>query len=535
MTSHETTGCDVAIIGAGFAGLYAIYKARSLGLDPVCIEAAPDVGGVWYWNRYPGARCDVESIDYSYSFDPELQRDWRWSERYATQPEILDYARHVADRYRLRRHIHFGERVLSARFDEDAARWTVTTDAGRTISARWLISAVGSLSAPVRPDIPGIDSFAGEVAFTATWPEQGVDYAGKRVAVIGTGSSGVQSIPIIAREAAHVTVFQRSANYSVPALNRPIPDDEWQELVENYPARRAKSLMSGGGSPHEAHPVPFAEVPEDERQRLFEDGWQKGGVLFAKVFQNQTADPEINDAARVFAEDKIRAIVKDPEVARDLMPEDTPIGTKRICTDSGYFQTFNRDNVTLVNLRRDPITEIVPGGIVTEAGLHEADILILATGFDAITGAVVRIDFEGPHGNRLAEDWADGPETYLGLAVPGFPNLFNISGPGCPGVLANMVLGGEHQVGWVFEMIRAAEARGHRLIEARASAARAWTDHVAELADRTLFTKGNSWYLGANIEGKKRVFMPYIGGLGNYVTYCDQVRAAGYKGFVMGV
>ncbi|MGN7868946.1 flavin-containing monooxygenase [Paracoccus sp. 22332] len=533
MSTQARLHTDVVIAGAGFAGLYAIYTARRLGLDPVCIEAGADVGGVWYWNRYPGARCDVESADYSYSFDADLQRDWRWSERYATQPEILAYARHVADRFHLRRHIRFSERVTSAAFDEDAALWTITTDKGAVLTARWFISAVGSLSAPVRPDIPGIDRFRGTTAFTATWPEDGVDYEGKRVAVIGTGSSGVQSIPIIARSAAQLTVYQRSANYSVPVLNRELSDEDWAAIQENYPERRRKSFRSGGGSPHEAHPVPFHDVPEAEREAIFERAWGEGGVLFGKVFNSQTADETINAAARDFAERKIRSIVRDPQRARDLTPDDHPIGTKRICTDSGYYDTFNRPNVDLVNLRRTPFEEITETGIRTTDGHREFDIIIFATGFDALTGTVLRIDIRGPRGDRLQDAWVDGPVTLLGMQVPGFPNFFNINGPGCPGVLTNMILGAEHQVNWVFELIRDAQARGYTMIEARPDAATDWTDHVLAVADRTLFTRGNTWYLGANIPGKKRVFMPYLGGFGAYVGYCDTVRRDGYKGFVL--
>lgn len=526
--------CDVLVVGAGFAGLYAVYAARRLGFSVTCIEAGGDVGGTWYWNRYPGARCDVESIDYSYSFDADLQRDWRWSERYATQPEILAYANHVADRFRLRPHIRFNQRVTAASFDEASAAWTATLAGGELLRARWIIFAAGSLSTPIRPDIPGVDEFAGEMLFTARWPGEPVSFEDKRVGVIGTGASAMQSVPIIAASAAKLTVFQRSPNYSVPAFNREIPDEEWREAVRTYPERRRMAFASGGGSPHEMYPKEIWDVPEPEREALFEEGWKKGGVLFAKIFPNQTSDDRVNALARDFAERKIRAIVQDPLVADDLVPTDHPIGTKRICTDSGYFETFNRDNVELVNLRRDPIQEITASGIRTREATHYLDMLIFATGFDAMTGTIARVDIRGPGGESVAEAWADGPITMLGLMIPGFPNLFNITGPGSPSVLANMILGAEQHVNWAMELVRQASADGHTMVEARRDAAEAWTTHVNEVAAGTLFTQAKSWYMGANVEGKTRTFMPYIGGFAGYIGHCEQVREEGYPGFVFG-
>jgi cation diffusion facilitator CzcD-associated flavoprotein CzcO len=528
----DSLDCDALVVGAGFAGLYAVYAARRLGRSVLGIEAGGDVGGTWYWNRYPGARCDVESVDYSYSFDADLQRDWRWSERYATQPEILAYARHVADRFRLRNHYRFNERVTAAAFDEASAAWIVTTASGCRLRARWIVFAAGSLSTPIRPDIPGIDDFAGEMLFTARWPEEPVNFDGKRVGVIGTGSSGIQCIPIIAESAEKLTVFQRSPNYSVPALNRDIPDEEWAEIQATYAERRWKSFASGGGSPHEIHPREVWEIDEAERESLFEEGWKKGGVLFAKIFPKQTMDDSVNALARDFAERKIREIVRDPVVADDLIPTDHPIGTKRICTDSGYFETFNRHNVELVNLRREPIVAVTEKGIRTENGMHELDMLVFATGFDAMTGTITRIDFRGAGGESIADAWADGPKTMLGLMVPGFPNLFNITGPGSPSVLANMILGAEQHVDWAMQLLLWAEQRGHTMVEARRDAAEAWTAHVDEIAGKTLFTQAKSWYMGANVEGKKRTFMPYIGGFAGYISQCEAVRKEGYKGFV---
>ncbi|NIH80811.1 flavin-containing monooxygenase [Amycolatopsis viridis] len=523
---------DVLIVGAGFAGLYAVHAFRRAGLDVVCLEAGSDVGGTWYFNRYPGARCDVESVDYSYSFDEDLQNEWVWSERYATQPEILAYIHHVADRFDLRRHVLLERRVTAARFDEHASRWTVRTAGGEEHRARYLLFATGSLSAPNRPDIPGADEFAGDTYFTARWPEPGPSLAGKRVGVIGTGSSAIQSVPILAREADSLTVFQRTANYSVPALNRPLTDEDQRRIRAEYPARRAKARASGGGSPHESYPKRAVECTPEEREAALEAGWRNGGVLFGKTFPDQFTDITANDYAREFAERKIREIVRDPVTARDLIPTDHPIGTKRICTDSGYFETFNKDTVALVNLRREPITRITPRGVETTAALYELDVLVYATGFDAMTGALTRIDITGARGRSITEAWADGPVTYLGVQIPGFPNLFTVNGPGAPSVLSNMVLTAEQQVDWLVGLLQHADGAGATQVEVRDDAAVKWTDHVQQAADATLFPRANSWYLGANIPGKPRRFMPYVAGLGAYRQRCEEVREDGYEGFV---
>ncbi|MFT4084782.1 MAG: NAD(P)/FAD-dependent oxidoreductase [Nocardioides sp.] len=525
---------DVLVIGAGFAGLYAAHQAVEHGHTVLGLEAGDGPGGTWYWNRYPGARCDVESLDYSYSFDPELQEEWRWSERYATQPEILAYVEHVADRYGLRDRFRFEQRVVAATFDEERVLWTVRTESGEEHVARWLICATGSLSAVNRPNIPGLDDFEGDLLMTSQWPREGYDLTGKRVGIIGTGSSGVQSVPLLARDAASLTVFQRSPNYSVPAFNRPLTEEEQAEARRTYPQRRAASFASGGGSPYLAWPREFADIDEAERTEAFEDRWRAGGVLFGKTFSNQYVDAEVNDAAREFAVAKIRSVIEDPEVAENLIPTDHPIGTKRICTDSGYFETFNRDNVELVNLRRDPIETITSWGVKTEQGAYELDVLVLATGFDAMTGAMTRMDIRGPRGDVMAETWSEGPLTHLGLSVPGFPNLFTLNGPGSASVLANMVLTAEHQVDWVYDLIQHCEEEGFTTVEARADAARAWTEHIDETARGTLFYQANSWYLGSNIEGKKRTFMPFIGGFATYIERCEQAKELGYAGFVLG-
>ena len=526
------TGTDVIVIGAGFAGLYAVHRAAKAGLSVIGIEAAPDVGGTWYWNRYPGARCDVESVDYSYSFDQELQQSWTWTERFAAQPEILAYLRHVAERFDLRRHYLFGTDVAGAVFDR--GRWHVRTAGGREYAAPFLVCATGCLSAVNGPDICGVDDFAGEVYFTAAWPREDPDLRGKRVGVIGTGSSGIQAVPIVAGQAEQLVVFQRSANYSIPMPNRPWSPEEQQQIREDYPERRRKSAYAPAGTPHGTYHKNAVDTEPQERLDALWRRWREGGVLFAKTFPDQNATMAANDIAREFAEERIREIVRDPVVATDLIPVDHPIGAKRICTDAGYYATFNRDNVRLVNLRREPIEAITAHGVRTTEATYPCDVLIFATGFDALTGALTRIDPSGPGGVTLRDSWADGPVTVLGLMVPGLPNLFSISGPGSPSVLANMVLHAEVQVDWAMELILTARRLGLSEVEPRRDAADAWTDHLAKAAEQTLFPKAaSSWYLGANIEGKKRIFMPYTGGFGTYRRHCDAVANDNYAGLVL--
>jgi cation diffusion facilitator CzcD-associated flavoprotein CzcO len=525
---------DAIVIGAGFAGLYAVHRAVSAGLTVLGLEAAPGVGGTWYWNRYPGARCDVESVDYSYSFDEDLQSSWTWTERFAAQPEILAYLEHVADRFDLRRHYRFGTEATGARFDEVAGQWVVDTSAGDSHRARFLLCATGCLSAVNRPDIAGLDDFAGEVYFTAAWPRTDPDLRDKRIGVIGTGSSGVQAVPMLAAEAASLVVFQRSPNYTVPMPNHPWSPEDLQRIREEYPERRRRSAYAPAGTPHGAYHKNALDTDPAEREKALWRRWLDGGVLFAKTFPDQNADLAANDIARRFAEDRIREIVTDPVIAADLIPVDHPIGTKRICTDAGYYATFNRDNVRLVNLRREPIETVTPDGVRTADATYRCDVLVFATGFDALTGALTRIDPVGPGGGRLSDIWADGPITFLGIMVPRLPNLFSFSGPGSPSVLANMVLHAEVQVDWALELMLTALGGGVTEVEPRRDTARAWTEHVAYAAERTLFPKAqSSWYLGANIDGKKRVFMPYAGGFGNYRRYLDDIARRGYAGLVM--
>ncbi|GLP74590.1 cyclohexanone monooxygenase [Mycobacterium antarcticum] len=524
---------DVIVVGAGFAGLYAVHRAVAAGLSVLGIDAADGVGGTWYWNRYPGARCDVESVDYSYSFDEELQQTWTWSERFASQPEILAYLEHVARRFDLTGRYLFGTWVSGAVFDEGSGTWEVYTSTGDRHRAQFLLCATGCLSAVNRPDLPGIDDFAGEVYYTAAWPQQHPDLQGRHVGLVGTGSSGIQVAPLIADAAASLTVFQRSPNYSVPVPNRPWTDDDLRRIRAEYPERRRVSAYAPAGTPHTTTVPPAADNSPAQRTDALWQRWSEGGVLFSKTFPDQLTDLAANDVARQFAEDRIRELVEDPAVADDLIPVDHPIGTKRICTDSGYYQIFNRAHVHLVNLRREPITAITADGVHTTAGDYPCDTLVFATGFDAMTGALTRIDPVGADGVRLDEVWADGPVTFLGMMIPQLPNLFTFSGPGSPSVLANMVLHAEIQVDWVIDLLTTARSAGFTQVDVRRDAADAWTRHVAAVADGTLFVRAtSSWYLGANIDGKKRAFMPFAGGFGVYRAQCDEVAENDYAGLV---
>ncbi|MFE3445888.1 flavin-containing monooxygenase [Nocardia sp. NPDC059180] len=532
-TSAETvpTSVDVVVVGAGIAGLYALHKFRSQGLTVRVFEAADGVGGVWYWNRYPGARCDVESVDYSYSFDEALQQEWNWSEKYATQPEILAYLEHVADRFDLRRDIEFGARVTDTVLDESTLRWQVRTDTGTVVSARFVVLAVGPLSNANTPAIEGLESFDGPVLHTSHWPHEGVDFSGRRVGVIGTGSSGIQAIPCIAEQADQLHVFQRTPNYSVPAGNVPLDEATRSEQKADYEQRRRMSMTSGGGSPHLPHPKSALEASEQELRDAYQERWELGGVLFSKTFPDQMVTREANDTARLFWEEKVRAVIDDPEVAELLIPSDHPIGTKRICTDTNYYQTYNRDNVELVNLRATPIERIDADGVHTAEAHYPLDALVLATGFDAMTGSVARLNIVGRDGRTLNEAWQEGPKTYLGLGVTGFPNMFNLTGPGSPSVLANMVLHSELHVDWVADAIAYLDRNSAVALEARPDAVAAWVAECVERAAGTLMPTANSWYLGANVPGKPRVFMPFVGGFGVYGEIIAEVAAAEYKGF----
>jgi cation diffusion facilitator CzcD-associated flavoprotein CzcO len=522
---------DAVIVGAGLAGLYMLYRLRGLGLSARVFEAGGGIGGTWYWNRYPGARCDVESMDYSYSFCDELQQEWCWTERYAAQPEILSYIEHVADRFDLRRDIQLDTRVTAARFDEVANRWQIETDRGDRVSARFCIMATGCLSSAQVPAFPGLESFAGTTYHTSHWPHTDVDVTGQRVGVVGTGSSAIQSIPIIARQATSLVVFQRTPNFSVPAWNAPLDPEYERRVKANYAEFRRQARESRVGFVVPVNHQSALEVPPAERHREYEKRWQRGGLGFAATFVDLLTRKEANDTAAEFFRAKIRATVRDAAVAEALLPKDYPLGTKRICVDTDYYDTFNRDNVTLVDLRGEPIEAITPRGVRTRSSEYELDSIIFATGFDAMTGALLSIDIRGRGGSTLRHKWADGPRTYLGIAIAGFPNLFTITGPGSPSVISNMMVSIEQHVDWIADCL--AHLRSHDLqaIEATSEAEDAWVAHVNDVANSTLYPLARSWYTGANIPGKPRIFMPYVGGVGAYRKFCDDVVAKNYGGF----
>ncbi len=537
MTNPDDTGntknLDVLVIGAGFAGLYALHRFRNeQGLNVRVLEAADGVGGTWYWNRYPGARCDSESFYYSYSFSDELQQEWRWSSKYPEQPEILAYLEHVADRFDLTKDIQFETKVTAAIYNDDTADWTVETDAGEAFTAQYLVSAVGCLSAANLPDIPGRDKFTGESYHTGMWPKEGVDFKGKRVALIGTGSSGIQSTPVIAADAQQLTVFQRTANYTVPTRNNLLSDEATAAIKENYAEIRELTRNTPSCFPYKTIERSGLDVNDEERQAVFEDLWNEGGFRFIYgSFSDLMVNKEVNSYASEFIRSKIRAIVQDPETANKLCPTDHPYGSKRPPIDTDYYTSFNRDNVELVDLKAEPIVEITETGIRTELREYKFDTIVFATGFDAMTGSLLKIDIRGVNGLTLAEKWSAGPLTYLGLQIAGFPNLFTITGPGSPSVLTNMPVSIEQHVDWISDCIAYMHDNGISKIEAQPDAEATWVAHVNEVAEQTLFYEARSWYLGVNIPGKPRVFMPYVGGAKVYRDKCQEVADAGYEGF----
>ena len=525
---------DAVVVGAGFSGLYLLHRLRQLGFSVKVFDSASDVGGTWYWNRYPGARCDIPTTDYTYSFDPELEKEWTWSEKYATQPEILDYLRFVADRYGLRSDIEFSTSVTSARWDEGERRWRLTTDRNQQLRCRYYIMASGCLSMPKSPDIEGADRFAGQVYFTSRWPQERVDFTGRRVAAIGTGSSGIQSIPLIAEQASQLTVFQRTPNFSIPADNGPAPADRLKRLGEDRDGYRLSARWSRGGIPVETTDILGVTASEAVRRQRFEAAWGQGelfGIL--GVFADQVVNPASNEIVAEMIRDKIRSIVKDPETAEALCPQDHYFGTKRPCLDTGYFETYNLPHVRLVDLRKQPITSITEQGIETPDESFEFDAIVYATGFDAMTGALVAVDVAMGGGLSLKDKWAGGPSTYLGLMTVGFPNFFMITGPGSPSVLSNMAVSIEQHVDWVVGCLKDMRDEGFETIEPTPLAESGWDQHVRDCAAITLYPTANSWYMGANVPGKPRVFLPYIGGVDAYRRACDEVVAQGYLGFQM--
>lgn len=531
MTTNNAQKFDVIVVGAGFAGLYLVHKMRQLGLSVRVFEKADDVGGTWYWNRYPGARCDIESIDYSFSFDPDLQQEWEWSERYATQPEILRYAQHVAQRFDLRRDISFETPVERAEWDEDARMWAVTTADGGTFSARYFIMATGCLSEPKDIEIDGLASFGGEIYRTHSWPHEGVDFTGKRVGLIGTGSSGIQTIPLVAEQADQLTVFQRTACYSLPALNGPIKPEKLAEK-ERYQEYREEARWTKVGVPGTENMELALSVSEDERRQRYEKVWNGGAMVHLSVeYADILLNEKANETLSEFVREKVRGKVNDPAVADILTPTEFPICTKRTCLDTNYYETFNRPNVKLVDIKNNPIQSITQNGIATQDKSFEFDAIVFATGFDAMTGALLAIDIVGREGKSLHEKWRDGPVSYLGLAIEGFPNFFTITGPGSPSVLSNMILSIEQHVEWIADCIQFMTNEKLDTVEATETAQTGWVNYATATSDMTLFPLAKSWYMGANVPGKPRVCLPYVGGVDAYRRVCNDVAAQDYLGF----
>jgi cyclohexanone monooxygenase len=523
---------DAVVVGAGFAGMYMLHRLRGLGVSAIVFEAGGGVGGTWYWNRYPGARCDVESMQYSFSFSEELDQEWTWSEKYAPQPEILEYANHIADRFDLRSDIVFDTRVTAATWDEQAKRWRVQTDRGDDVIAQFCIMAVGCLSAPNQPQFPGMSDFSGPIYHTGQWPHEGVDFTGLRVGVIGTGSSAIQSIPIIASQASELTVFQRTATWSVPAWNQKLSDDDVRKIKADYPALRAKARARPTGFYFPFNMTPALQASPDEREKNYEEFWERGGLPFLGAFGDLLFEKDANDTIAEFARRKIRGIVRDPAVA-DLLCPDNVFGCKRLCVDTGYFETYNLPHVKLVDVSTKPIERFSAQGIVVDGVEYPCDAIVTATGFAAMTGSFDRMKIVGRDGLTLAEKWRAGPRTYLGLATVGFPNLFMITGPGSPSVLASMIQAIEQHVDWLADLVGHMRDIGASAIEPLLAEEDAWVEHVNDVSKVSLRSTCSSWYVGANIPGRPRVFMPYIGGFPVYVQKCNEVMSGGFDGFVL--
>ena len=535
--SPAITEVDCVVIGAGFSGLYATYRLSQQGLSLRCFDAGVDVGGVWNWNRYPGATVDVLSRDYSYSFSDDLQREWQWGMRYSRQPEIVAYQQYVVERFNLRRLMQFETRVTATIFDEATDRWEVQTDRGDVLSARYIIMACGHLSSPNQPDIPGFDKFKGETYHTGYWPREQVDFAGKRIGIIGTGSSGIQAITSIAPLAGHLTVFQRTPHFSLPINNATTESEVEDAFKTTYPEYRAmlrrdfRGVFFMAGTPM---PSALAISPE-EREAVYEELWTMGGPGFLRnSFQDIMVSEEANDTCADFVRNKIGKIVKDPIVAEKLKPRGYPIGTKRICLDEGYYETFNRDNVTLVDIKSDPIERFTEVGIVVAGHEYPLDTVVFATGYDAFTGSLFKINIRGRNGVTLQEKWADGPVNYLGLMISDFPNFFNLQGPGSPSIFANVVSGTEQQVNWVADAIGYLGKNSYVSIETTPHAERGWLTYCDDIVKDTLFAKAQSWWVGTNVPGKKRFFYAFAGGYQDYAAKCQASADAGYLGFKLG-
>lgn len=530
-SSYTTSHYDAIIVGAGFSGIYALHKLRSLGFSVALLEAASAPGGTWFWNRYPGARCDIQSMVYSYSFDDKLQQDWRWSERYARQPEILKYVNHVVNRFDLERNMQFNTRIERAHFVEEDSSWLLTADNATQYRASFCIFATGCLSVPRMPVINRIDTFSGDVYHTGAWPHATVDFTDQKVAVIGTGSSGIQSIPMIAKQAKHLTVFQRTPNFSTPAWQSPLTADEEKQWKEDYSNIREMARHSESGDIYEETPHSVFNYSAQEQQAELERRWGQGAFNLQAAFTDLVTDEKANKIAAEFVHNKIRQRVDDPEIAELLCPRNHPFGTKRLCVDTDYYETFNRDNVTLIDMSKAPISSITAHGLNHNNVEYQFDAIVFATGFDAMTGALTKIDIRGTDDQGLADKWASGPVSYLGLSISGFPNLFTITGPGSPSVLTNMMVAIEQHVDWIVDCLCHLRDTNKCVIEASPDAESSWAKQVEAAAQTTLYPQANSWYVGANIPGKSRVFMPYVGGMASYRDICDNIADMGYRGF----
>lgn len=524
---------DVIIVGTGFAGVYGLHKMREAGFSVMAVEAGDSVGGCWYWNRYPGLRCDVDSLEYAYAFSQELQDGWRWSERYAPQSEILAYIQFAAKKLNLEKDIRFNTRIAGARYDNASGIWTLTSEAGDTMRAHYVVMATGCLSIPNKPNIPGIGDFEGRIVHSVQWPEDSLDLSDKNVAVIGTGSTGVQMIPLLAKEAKHLTVVQRTPAFAVPARNQPWNDARIEYWRKNFRELRDTAKKTRAGVLHEYGLLPAAAVRPEDRIADLERRWIKGGPNVLYGFSDLLVNEETNKLVADFLRGKIADAVDDPEIAKKLMPYEYPVGTKRVCVGTDYYETYNRDNVSLIDMRSEKLQQVEKDGIRTDAGFYPVDVLIMATGYDAITGALLAIDITTSAGMSLREEWGKGPETYMGYGIAGFPNLFAVTGPGSPSVFSNMVLSVEHDMDWISTCIAHLKDRDYASIEADPAAQAAWMEHVDAVASQTLVNKAASWYRGANVEGKPQKFMPYVGGVNTYQERCWEIARNGYEGFLI--
>ena len=527
--NHHNEELDVIIVGAGFSGLYMLYKMRKMNLKALIIERASDAGGTWFWNRYPGARCDIESIEYSYSFSDELQQEWNWSNRYSDQSEILEYINYVVKKFNLKENIVFNTSVKSAKFDEKLKNWIVETDS-KSYSSKFCVMATGTLSSIKQPNFDGLENFKGDWYVTGEWPHEKLDFTSKKVAIIGTGSSAVQSIPVIAEEAKNLTVFQRSPNYTIPANNRPLTEKELSNAKSSYDQIREKAKYTRAGIGYnQFEERKLLDLSSEEIKKELNNRWKMGGQeIFTAGFTDVGVSLEANKIVADFVKSKIREIVKDPNVAKLLSPEDA-IGCKRLCADTNYFETYNRENVELIDLNSNPINSITENGILTKNKEFKFDTIIFATGFDAMTGALQAIDITGKNGKKLKQVWKDGPKSFLGLLINGFPNLFTVTGPGSPSVLTNMMVAIEQHVEWISNCINFLSKSNLNEVEADELFQIEWMDHIEEVAKNTLRYTCNSWYVGANVPGKKRVFMPYAGGFGKYREKCDEIAENNYS------